>query len=216
MILNLLLFCENLKSKSSLNNESIVEYTDIDYSHNNTNTFKKIKTAINLAYFNGTNKLEVIEDEISLTLNKDYFKYVLDELNEIIEIFSIKYLDDELVLLEGLIKLFVVYLLQGLILFINNEKIGTIKNNNEENKILNEEIFDSDIGIIIREINNLGFDIESIEKGANKISADIFINSSKDSIVNSLENLKQSNYFIESYTINKNDSIHIKLKVKIS
>ena len=104
LILNLLLFCENLKSKSSLNNESIVEYTDIDYSHNNTNTFKKIKTAINLAYFNGTNKLEVIEDEISLTLNKDYFKYVLDELNEIIEIFSIKYLDDELVLLEGLIK----------------------------------------------------------------------------------------------------------------
>ena len=104
LILNLLLFCENLKSKSSLNNESIVEYTDIDYSHNNINTFKKIKTAINLAYFNGTNKLEVIEDEISLTLNKDYFKYVLDELNEIIEIFSIKYLDDELVLLEGLIK----------------------------------------------------------------------------------------------------------------
>lgn len=104
LILNLLLFCEKLKSKSSLNNESIVEYTDIDYSHNNTNTFKKIKTAINLAYFNGTNKLEVIEDEISLTLNKDYFKYVLDELNEIIEIFSIKYLDDELVLLEGLIK----------------------------------------------------------------------------------------------------------------
>lgn len=104
LILNLLLFCENLKSKSSLNNKSIVEYTDIDYSHNNTNTFKKIKTAINLAYFNGTNKLEVIEDEISLTLNKDYFKYVLDELNEIIEIFSIKYLDDELVLLEGLIK----------------------------------------------------------------------------------------------------------------
>lgn len=104
LILNLLLFCENLKSKSSLNNESIVEYTDIDYRHNNTNTFKKIKTAINLAYFNGTNKLEVIEDEISLTLNKDYFKYVLDELNEIIEIFSIKYLDDELVLLEGLIK----------------------------------------------------------------------------------------------------------------
>lgn len=104
LILNLLLFCENLKSKSSLNNESIVEYTDIDYSHNNTNTFKKIKTAINLAYFNGTNKLEVIEDEISLTLNKDYFKYVLDELNEIIEIFSIKYLDDELVLLEGLIE----------------------------------------------------------------------------------------------------------------
>ena len=104
LILNLLLFCENLKSKSSLNNESIVEYTDIDYSHNNPNTFKKIKTAINLAYFNGTNKLEVIEDEISLTLNKDYFKYVLDELNEIIEIFSIKYLDDELVLLEGLIK----------------------------------------------------------------------------------------------------------------
>ena len=104
LILNLLLFCENLKSKSSLNNESIVEYTYIDYSHNNTNTFKKIKTAINLAYFNGTNKLEVIEDEISLTLNKDYFKYVLDELNEIIEIFSIKYLDDELVLLEGLIK----------------------------------------------------------------------------------------------------------------
>lgn len=104
LILNLLLFCENLKSKSSLNNESIVEYTDIDYSHNNTNTFKKIKTVINLAYFNGTNKLEVIEDEISLTLNKDYFKYVLDELNEIIEIFSIKYLDDELVLLEGLIK----------------------------------------------------------------------------------------------------------------
>ena len=101
-----------------------------------------------------------------------------------------------------LIILFVVYLLQGMILFINNEKIGTIKNNNEENKILNEEIFDSDI--------------ESIEKGANKISADIFINSSKDSIVNSLENLKQSNYFIESYTINKNDSIHIKLKVKIS
>ena len=104
LILNLLLFCENLKSKCILNNESIVEYTDIDYSHNNTNTFKKIKTAINLAYFNGTNKLEVIEDEISLTLNKDYFKYVLDELNEIIEIFSIKYLDDELVLLEGLIK----------------------------------------------------------------------------------------------------------------
>lgn len=104
LILNLLLFCENLKSKSSLNNESIVEYTDIDYSHNNTNTFKKIKTAINLAYFNGTNKLEVIEDDISLTLNKDYFKYVLDELNEIIEIFYIKYLDDELVLLEGLIK----------------------------------------------------------------------------------------------------------------
>lgn len=104
MILNLLLFCENLKNKSSLNNESIVEYTDIDYSHNNTNTFKKIKTAINLAYFNGTNKLEVIEDKISLTLNKEYFKYVLDELNEIIEIFSIKYLDDELVLLEGLIK----------------------------------------------------------------------------------------------------------------
>lgn len=104
LIFNLLLFCENLKSKSSLNNESIVEYTDIDYSHNNTNTFKKIKTAINLAYFNGTNKLEVIEDDISLTLNKDYFKYVLDELNEIIEIFSIKYLDDELVLLEGLIK----------------------------------------------------------------------------------------------------------------
>ena len=64
-----------------------------------------------------------------------------------------------------LIILFVVYLLQGMILFINNEKIGTIKNNNEENKILNEEIFDSDIGIIIREINNLGFDIESIEKG---------------------------------------------------
>ena len=40
----------------------------------------------------------------SLTLNKDYFKYVLDELNEKIYIFSIKYLDDELVLLEGLIK----------------------------------------------------------------------------------------------------------------
>ena len=115
-----------------------------------------------------------------------------------------------------LIILFVVYLLQGMILFINNEKIGTIKNNNEENKILNEEIFDSDIGIIIREINNLGFDIESIEKGANKISADILINSSKNNIVNSLENLKQSNYFIESYTINKNDGIHIKLKVKIS
>ena len=115
-----------------------------------------------------------------------------------------------------LIILFVVYLLQGMILFINNEKIGTIKNNNEENKILNEEIFDSDIGIIIGEINNLGFDIESIEKGVNKINADIFINSSKDSIVNSLENLKQSNYFIESYTINKNDGIHIKLKVKIS
>lgn len=114
-----------------------------------------------------------------------------------------------------LIILFVVYLLQGMILFINNE-IGTIKSNNEENKILNEEIFDSDIGIIIGEINNLGFDIESIEKGANKINADIFINSSKDSIVNSLENLKQSNYFIESYTINKNDGIHIKLKVKIS
>ena len=115
-----------------------------------------------------------------------------------------------------LIILFVVYLLQGMILFINNEKIGTIKNNNGENKILNEEIFDSDIGIIIREINNLGFDIESIEKGANKISADILINSSKNNIVNSLENLKQSNYFIESYTINKNDGIHIKLKVKIS
>ena len=61
-----------------------------------------------------------------------------------------------------LIILFVVYLLQGMILFINNEKIGTIKNNNEENKILNEEIFDSDIGIIIREINNLGFDIEDM------------------------------------------------------
>lgn len=59
-----------------------------------------------------------------------------------------------------LIILFVVYLLQGMILFINNEKIGTIKSNNEENKILNEEIFDSDIGIIIGEINNLGFDIE--------------------------------------------------------
>lgn len=34
-----------------------------------------------------------------------------------------------------LIILFVVYLLQGMILFINNEKIGTIKSNNEENKI---------------------------------------------------------------------------------
>ena len=43
LILNLLLFCENLKSKSSLNNESIVEYTDIDYSHNNTNTFKRLR-----------------------------------------------------------------------------------------------------------------------------------------------------------------------------
>ena len=38
----------------------------------------------------------------------------------------------------------------------------------------------------------------------------------KDGDFISLENLKQSNYFIESYKINKNDSIHIKLKVKIS
>lgn len=57
-----------------------------------------------MAYFNGTSKLELIDDEISLTLNKDYFKYVLEELSEMIEILSIKYLDDELVCLEGLIK----------------------------------------------------------------------------------------------------------------
>ena len=44
-----------------------------------------------------------------------------------------------------LIILFVVYLLQGMILFINNEKIGTIKNNNEENKILNEDELTKDL-----------------------------------------------------------------------
>lgn len=57
-----------------------------------------------MAYFNGTNKLDLIDDEINLTLNKDYFKYVLGELSEMIEIFSIKYLDDETVWLEGLMK----------------------------------------------------------------------------------------------------------------
>lgn len=114
-----------------------------------------------------------------------------------------------------LIILLIVYIFQGIILFINNEKTSTVKNNNEKNEILKEEIHESDIGTTIREFNNLGFNIESIEKESNKISADIFIDSLNNNIENSLEGLKNLNCIIENYTISKNDSIYVRVKVKM-
>lgn len=114
-----------------------------------------------------------------------------------------------------LIILFIVYIVQGIMLFISNEKINTAGNNNGKNEILKEEIHGSDIGIVLEEINNLGFNIESIEKESNKVSADIFIDSLNDDIEKSLEGLKNFDCSIENYTINKNDSICVRIKVKI-
>lgn len=113
-----------------------------------------------------------------------------------------------------LIILFIAYITQGIILFLNNEKINTM-NNNQETEIMQDIVYNKDLGESIREINNLGFNIESIEKEDNKISADIFINSSNNDITKSLENLKQFNYFIEDYTINKNHNVYVRIKVKI-
>lgn len=113
-----------------------------------------------------------------------------------------------------LIILFIAYITQGIILFLNNEKINTM-NNNQETEIMQDIVYNKDLGESIREINNLGFNIESIEKEDNKISADIFINSSNNDITKSLENLKQFNCFIEDYTINKNHNVYVRIKVKI-
>ncbi len=104
LILNLFIFCENLKNISSSNisyeETSIVK----DYNYDNNRNLANIEVAINLAYFSGTSKLEASGNHISLTIGNNYFKYVLDELKEIIDILSLKYLDEEFVLLEGSIK----------------------------------------------------------------------------------------------------------------
>lgn len=104
LILNLFLLCENLKSIDNLNNNyeaiNIVE----DYTYDNSKVLTKIETAINLANFKGTSELQASESDISLTLSSNYFKYILDELKGVIDIASINYLDEEFVLLKGLIK----------------------------------------------------------------------------------------------------------------
>lgn len=105
LIGNLLLLCENLKSNNNLKDKENLEVTDLsNKEYENKKVFKNIENVLNLAYFKGTYSLEAFNDEISLTLNKEYFKYVLDELKEIIDIASIEYLDDEFVLMEGVIK----------------------------------------------------------------------------------------------------------------
>lgn len=105
LIGNLFLLCENLKGNNNLKNKNNLEVTDLSYKeYKNEEVFKNIEDVLNLAYFQGTHSLDVFNDEITLTLNKEYFKYVLDELKEIIDIASIEYLDDEFVLMEGVIK----------------------------------------------------------------------------------------------------------------
>ncbi len=117
---------------------------------------------------------------------------------------------------EGiLIILFIVYIFQCIILFLNNEKINTIENNNERIETIQDIAHNNDLGDIIREIDKLGFNIESIEKENDKISANIFASSSNNDVVKSLENLKLFNCFIEEYTISKNDNIYVRIKVKI-
>ena len=105
-MLNLILLCENLKRKNELKNKDDITLVEVskDYSYESLETFNKIESILNLAYFKGTYKLEALNDKISLTLDRNYFRYVVDDLKEIIDIFSIDYLEDELVLLEGTIK----------------------------------------------------------------------------------------------------------------
>ncbi len=102
---NLFLFCENLKSKDGLISEDSIEIADLNsISYEDREIFKEIKDILNLAYFPGTYSLDAFNSEISLTINKEYFKYVLSELKEIIDISSIEYLDNELVFIEGSIR----------------------------------------------------------------------------------------------------------------
>ncbi|MDO4535321.1 MAG: hypothetical protein Q4B63_05875 [Clostridium perfringens] len=94
-----------MKSKSALGDKSSIEIIESDSSdYESEEIFKNIENILNLAYFPGTYSLEVFNNEINLTLNREYFKYVLDELKEIIDISSIEYLDDKFVVVEGIIK----------------------------------------------------------------------------------------------------------------
>lgn len=99
------MLCENLKGSSNLKSKDSLKPIDFsDKEYENKKIFKSIENVLNLAYFQGTHSLSVFNDEISLTLDKEYFKYVLDELKEMIDINSIEYLDDEFVFMEGVIK----------------------------------------------------------------------------------------------------------------
>lgn len=104
LVLNLFLLCENLKIKDDLYKIQSANSVEVKNLSTSDSTLEDIKVAINLAKFNGTNSLYAKNGQINLNISKNYFVYVFDELKSIIDISSMKYLNDESVLLEGNIR----------------------------------------------------------------------------------------------------------------
>ncbi len=112
-----------------------------------------------------------------------------------------------------LMILFIVYIWQMRVLFINN------KENNLRNKALIEKHYETnykvDVEEILNEINSMGFSVNNLKRDNSKINVDTFISPSKEEIIPSLERLKDSKYLIESYNITKYDNVDVRFNLKM-
>lgn len=113
-----------------------------------------------------------------------------------------------------LLLLFTLYMLQGVILFINN-KNNNLNNSQDLLKEKDEIIYDIDVEEVLNSINNMGFNMDTLRKEDGKININAFISSSKDDILLSLEKLKSSKCLIETYNITKYDTVDVRFNLKM-
>lgn len=113
-----------------------------------------------------------------------------------------------------LLLLFTLYMLQGVILFINN-KNNNLNNSQDLLKEKDEIIYDIDVEEVLNSINNMGFNMDTLRKEDGKININAYASSSKDDILLSLEKLKSSKCLIETYNITKYDTVDVRFNLKM-